>query len=55
MRVAQASLFTAEAVTLDLIAAGREKEVQEFRDFIFTIVPDPIPTQIRLKTTHQVL
>ena len=40
MRVARASLFTARAITLDLIAAGREKEVQEIRDFISTIVPD---------------
>ena len=41
MRVARASLFTAQATALDLIAAGREKEVQEIRDFISTIVPDP--------------
>ena len=44
MRVARASLFTAQATALDLIAAGREKEVQEIRDFISTIVPDPDPT-----------
>ena len=41
MRVARAALFTAQAIALDLIAAGREKEVQEIRDFISTIVPDP--------------
>ena len=41
MRVARASLFSAQAIALDLIAAGREKEVQEIRDFISTIVPDP--------------
>ena len=41
MRVARASLFTAQAIAFDLIAAGREKEVQEIRDFISTIVPDP--------------
>ena len=40
-RVARASLFTAQAIALDLIAAGREKEVQEIGDFISTIVPDP--------------
>ena len=40
MRVARASLFTAQAIALDLIAAGRENEVQEIRDFISTIVPD---------------
>ena len=41
MRVARAALFTAQAIALDLIAAGRDKEVQEIRDFISTIVPDP--------------
>ena len=45
MRVARASLFTAQAMALELIAAGREKEVQEIRDFISTIVPDPAPKQ----------
>ena len=41
MRVARAALFTAQAIALDLIAAGRENEVQEIRDYISTIVPDP--------------
>ena len=41
MRVARAALFTAQAIALDLIAAGRDKEVQEIRDYISTIVPDP--------------
>ena len=41
MRVARAALFTAQATALDLIAAGREKEVQEIRDYISTIVHDP--------------
>ena len=41
IRVARAALFTAQAIALDLIAAGRDKEVQEIRDFISTIVPDP--------------
>ena len=41
MRVARASLFTAQAIALDLIATGRENEVQEIRDYISTIVPDP--------------
>ncbi len=40
-KVARASLFAAQAIARDLIAAGREKEVQEIRDFISTIVPDP--------------
>ena len=43
MRVARAALFTAQAIALDLIAAGREKDVQDIRDFISSIVPDPAP------------
>ena len=41
IRVARASLFIAQAVARDLIADGREHKVQEIRDFISTIVPDP--------------
>ena len=41
IRVARASLFTAQALARDLIAAGREAEVQEIREYISTIVPDP--------------
>ena len=41
MRVARASLFTAQAIARGLIADGREQEVREIRDFISTIVPDP--------------
>ena len=40
IRVARASLFAAQAIARDLIAAGRENEVAEIRDFISTIVPD---------------
>ena len=55
IRVARASLFTAQAIARDLIAAGREGEVQEIRDFISTIVPDvdekkPIAEQGRAHT-----
>ena len=42
VRVARAALFTAQAIALDLIAAGREKEVQEIREYVSTIVPDPV-------------
>ena len=41
LRVARASLFAAQALARDLIAAGREGEVEEIRAFISTIVPDP--------------
>ena len=40
IRVARASLFAAQALARDLIANGREHEVEEIRDFISTIVPD---------------
>jgi len=41
LRVARASLFCAQALARDLIAAGRGAEVEEIRAFISTIVPDP--------------
>ena len=41
IRVARASLFAAQALARDLMAAGREEEVEEIHDFISTIVPDP--------------
>ena len=41
IRVARASLFSAQALARGLIADGREQEVQEIRSFISTIVPDP--------------
>ena len=41
MRVVRASLFAAQVLARQLIADGRENEVQEIRDFISTIVPDP--------------
>ena len=40
IKVARASLFAAQALTRDLIAAGREHEVQEIRESIPTIVLD---------------
>ena len=41
MRVARASLFAAQALARGLIADGREGDIEEIRDFISTIVPDP--------------
>ena len=41
IRVARASLFAAQVLARDMIAAGREDEVEEIRDSISTIVPDP--------------
>ena len=40
IQVARSSLFTAQAVARDMIAAGREKEIEEIRNFISIIVPD---------------
>lgn len=41
IRVARSSLFTAQAIARDLTTAGKDKDVQEIRDFISTIVPEP--------------
>ncbi len=41
IKVARASLFAAQALARGLIADGLEQEVQEIRNFISTIVPDP--------------
>ena len=49
IQVARSSLFTAQAVARDMIAAGREKEIEEIRNSISSIVPDlkaePLPTE----------
>ena len=45
IKVARASLFAAQAIARKLIADGREQEVQEIREFISTIVPDPEAAQ----------
>ncbi len=42
IKVARASLFAAQALARGLIADGRDQEVQEIREFISTIVPDPV-------------
>lgn len=41
IHVARASMFVALALQRDLIAAGREDEVDEIRQFISTILPEP--------------
>ena len=41
IRVARSSLFAAQAIARDLVAAGKGKDIQEIREFISTIVPDP--------------
>ena len=40
IQVARSSLFTAQAIARDMIAAGREKEIEEIRNSISSIVPD---------------
>ena len=40
IQIARSSLFTAQAIARDMIAAGREGEVEEIRNLISAIVPD---------------
>ena len=43
VRVARASLFAAQAIALDMIAAGRKTEVDQILEHVATIVPDVAP------------
>ena len=43
VRVARASLFTAQAIALDMIAAGRKKEVDDILEHVAAIIPDVTP------------
>ena len=43
IRAARASLFTAQAIALDMIAAGRKNEVDQILDYVATIVPGAAP------------
>ena len=43
VRVARASLFTAQAIALDMIAAGRKKQVDQVLDYVATVVPGAAP------------
>ena len=40
IQVARSSLFTAQAVARDMIAAGREIEIEAIRSYISSIIPD---------------
>lgn len=40
VQIARASLFAAQAIAHDMIAAGRGQEIDEIRRYIATIVPD---------------
>ena len=51
IKVARASLFSAQALARGLIADGREQEVQEIREFISTIVPDIQPERLAVETS----
>ena len=53
IKVARASLFAAQALARDLIANGREHEVQEIREFISTIVRD-VPDLAPTSPSHRV-
>ena len=41
--VARASLFTAQAIAFDMIAAGRKNEVDRINEHVATIVPGASP------------
>ena len=43
VKVARASVFTAQAIALDMIAAGRQKEVDQILEHVTTIVPGVAP------------
>ena len=43
IRVARASLFTAQAIALDMITAGRKNEVDQILEHVATIVPGASP------------
>ena len=51
IQIARATLFTAQAIARDLIAAGRENEIDEIRDFISTIVPNPDANRVPATAT----
>lgn len=51
VRVARSSLFTAQAIALDMIAAGRKKEVDDILEHVATIVPDIAPEPPAQPTT----
>ena len=40
VQIARASLFSAQAIAHDMMAAGRGREIDEIRRYIATIVPD---------------
>ena len=40
IRLLRSSMFTAQAMARDMIAAGREDEVEEIRSLVSTVVPD---------------
>ena len=43
VQVARASLFAAQAIARDMMAAGRKKEVQELHQGVSVIIPDIRP------------
>ena len=51
VRVARASLFTAQAIALDMIAAGRKNEVDQVLEHVATIVPEAAPEPLMEEET----
>jgi hypothetical protein len=51
VHIARASLFAAQVLARNLIADGREHEIQEIREFISSIVPESAPPHDTTMTT----
>ena len=54
IKVARASLFAAQVLARNLIASGKESEIEEIREFISTIVPDVAVGLRPSSSTHPV-
>ena len=56
VRVARASLFAAQAIALDMVAAGRKTEVDQILEHVATIVPgiapEPLAEEEAVSQTH---
>ena len=51
VQVARSSLFTAQAVARDMIAAGREDEVEQIRRDISQMIPRPSEKSLAVSST----
>ena len=54
IRLLRSTLFTAEATARNMIAEGREDELEEIRREISRIAPEPMPTPIRSPASQNI-